>query len=190
NAYDAPSAGSAGGATISHEPSRSPLTTGMSRRYASPTAQEKPRYRPRPEPGAAPSFAREVAMRQGFAGGHSESKRRFLAALARGAVVGPAILSEGRARAAAIPPFQVRPARIAGLRQRPAQGPRGFRTADQGLHPQRSVDEDRYRLWDETDIPATRGRLWQRSRRSELPIAARRISCSRRQRLADLVCRA
>jgi NAD(P)-dependent dehydrogenase (short-subunit alcohol dehydrogenase family) len=40
--------------------------------------------------------------------GHSESKRRFLAGLASSAVVAPAILSETRARAATIPPFEVR----------------------------------------------------------------------------------
>jgi NAD(P)-dependent dehydrogenase (short-subunit alcohol dehydrogenase family) len=40
--------------------------------------------------------------------GHSESKRRFLAGLASSAVVAPAILSESRAQAATIPPFEVR----------------------------------------------------------------------------------
>jgi hypothetical protein len=39
---------------------------------------------------------------------HSESKRRFLVALAKGAVVAPAILSGGLAQAATIPPFEVR----------------------------------------------------------------------------------
>ena len=43
--------------------------------------------------------------------GHSESRRRFLATLASGAVVAPAILGESRAQAATIPPpFEVRPA--------------------------------------------------------------------------------
>lgn len=40
--------------------------------------------------------------------GHSEGRRRLLATLARGAVVGPAILADGLARAAPIPPFEVR----------------------------------------------------------------------------------
>jgi NAD(P)-dependent dehydrogenase (short-subunit alcohol dehydrogenase family) len=40
--------------------------------------------------------------------GHSESKRRFMAGLASAAVVAPAILSESRAQAATIPPFDVR----------------------------------------------------------------------------------
>jgi NAD(P)-dependent dehydrogenase (short-subunit alcohol dehydrogenase family) len=40
--------------------------------------------------------------------GHSESKRRFLAGLASSAVVAPVILSESRAQAATIPPFEVR----------------------------------------------------------------------------------
>ena len=40
--------------------------------------------------------------------GHPESRRRFLAGLASGAVVAPAILSESRAQAATIPPFEVR----------------------------------------------------------------------------------
>lgn len=39
---------------------------------------------------------------------HSKSKRRFLAGLASSAVVAPAMLSESRAQAAAIPPFEVR----------------------------------------------------------------------------------
>lgn len=40
--------------------------------------------------------------------GHSDSRRRFIAGLASGAVVAPAIFSEGRAQAATIPPFEVR----------------------------------------------------------------------------------
>jgi NAD(P)-dependent dehydrogenase (short-subunit alcohol dehydrogenase family) len=40
--------------------------------------------------------------------GQLESRRRFVAALARSAVVAPAILSESRAHAATIPPFEVR----------------------------------------------------------------------------------
>jgi NAD(P)-dependent dehydrogenase (short-subunit alcohol dehydrogenase family) len=40
--------------------------------------------------------------------GHSESKRRFLAGMASGAVVAPIVLSENLTLAATIPPFQVR----------------------------------------------------------------------------------
>lgn len=40
--------------------------------------------------------------------GHSESKRRFLAALASGAVAAPALFSESGTQAATIPPFEVR----------------------------------------------------------------------------------
>jgi NAD(P)-dependent dehydrogenase (short-subunit alcohol dehydrogenase family) len=39
---------------------------------------------------------------------YSESRRRFVAALASGAVVAPAMLSESRTQAATIPPFEVR----------------------------------------------------------------------------------